>query len=240
MSGGLSYNMTKLELTERSDTLSKWKDSIYRYFHVKPRFTVGTCISLAFLAFSLLFLLLTSIYGAPFYFNSSPSAPTGVYMISFEKKPVLHKNDYVVVTCPYAFPEIHIDADTVFLKRVEGLGGETFEINDYSLVKDGKVYPINHTLSYLPHLKNGKYTIREDQVLLLNDMDYSLDSRYFGPLPKNLVIHRVHLLFTFQSVDNTLIKILPDWLLLKFFGYIPAPSIDKNIPDEEFHSLGLT
>lgn len=216
----------------KSTFIRKFRDL---FFHVNIISSFCFCVSFLGIVIAILLFL----FGSPFYVNTSPSAPTGIYIINFERKPVLHKGDYVVVTCPYSFPEIGINKDTVFLKKVKGLCGETFEVTDSALIKDSDVYPINHSLSYLPHLDPGKYTIREDMVLLLNDMDYSLDSRYFGPLPKNLVIHRVHLLLAFQSIDDSLLKILPDWLLLRWFGYIPSPSIDKNTKFEEAQSLGL-
>lgn len=219
---------------------SGWNDFIKRFNDYIHHMTFSGYLFLFVMFLGVVFSIVLSVFGSPLYMNTSPSAPTGIYLIRFERKPVLHKGDYVVVSCPYSIPEIGISKDSKLLKKVHGLGGETFDVNDYALMKDGNVYPINHTLPYLPHLDPGKYTIREDMVLLLNDMDLSLDSRYFGPLPKNLIVHRVHLLVTFQSIDDSLIKILPDWLLMRWFGYIPTPSIDKNTDLINMEALGLT
>ena len=159
-----------------------------------------------------------AVFGVPFYINHSPSAPEGIYVISFDRKLEYTKGDYVIVSCPLDFPDIHISRGSRFLKEVRGFPGDTYEVNPEALVIDGHAYPINHTLSYLPHLEEGSHVVDEGKILLLNTPDYSLDSRYFGPLSQESIQKKVHLLVSYEQIDRWLIDVLPNWALRLLLG----------------------
>lgn len=151
--------------------------------------------------------------GHLFFVNHSPSAVPGIYVAALERNVSYHKGDFVVASDPYDFPEIGIYKGALFLKQVRGLCGDTYRVTDTDLVMDGVSYPINHTFSYLPHQKEGLYSIHEGEVLLLNDYPYSLDSRYFGPVPAANVKSRVSLLVSFETINQWLYKLMPDVLI---------------------------
>ena len=95
-----------------------------------------------------------------------------------------------------------------FIKRVVGLPGETVEI------KDGKVTVIKNnteTLDESQYLPKGletqgdiKISIPEDKFFVLGDnRTVSLDSRYWGLLPRKNIIGRVYLrLWPFKELGK--------------------------------------
>lgn len=173
-----------------------------------------------FRAFFGLFLLVIFIaaafylfLGSLFFVNRSPSATPGIYMTYLESKPQFAKGDFVIVKDPCDIPEIHIQKGALFLKQVRGLCGDTYRVTDNELVVDNHSFFIDNNLSYLPHVKPGLYTLHENEVLLLNDFTYSLDSRYFGPVSSDSIVRRVFLLVSFESIDRMIYHMIPDIVL---------------------------
>ena len=173
-----------------------------------------------FRAFSGLFFLVIFIavafylfLGSLFFVNRSPSATPGIYMTYLESKPQFAKGDFVIVKDPCDIPEIHIQKGALFLKQVRGLCGDTYRVTDNELVVDNHSFFIANNLSYLPHVKLGLYTLHENEVLLLNDFTYSLDSRYFGPVSSDSIVRRVFLLVSFESIDRMIYHMIPDIVL---------------------------
>lgn len=151
--------------------------------------------------------------GSLFFVNRSPSATPGIYMTYLESKPQLAKGDFVIVKDPCNIPEIHIQKGALFLKQVRGLCGDTFRVTENELVVDNHSFFIDNSLSYLPHVKPGLYSLHENEVLLLNDFTYSLDSRYFGPVSSDSIVRRVFLLVSFESIDRMIYHMIPDIVL---------------------------
>lgn len=173
-----------------------------------------------FRAFFGLFLLVIFIaatfylfLGSLFFVNRSPSATPGIYMTYLESKPQFAKGDFVIVKDPCDIPEIHIQKGALFLKQVRGLCGDTYRVTDNELVVDNHSFFIDNHLSYLPHVKPGLYSLHENEVLLLNDFTYSLDSRYFGPVSSDSIVRRVFLLVSFESIDRMIYHMIPDIVL---------------------------
>ena len=77
-----------------------------------------------------------------------------------------------------------VDEDTLYLKRIIGLPGETVEIRDGGVYIDGSDTPLEE--DYLPEawvVGNDGYTfeVPEDCYLMLGDnRNYSLDARYWA------------------------------------------------------------
>lgn len=169
------------------------------------------------LAFFLLVIFIAAacylFLGSLFFVNRSPSATPGIYMTYLESKPQLAKGDFVIVKDPCDIPEIHIQKGALFLKQVRGLCGDTYRVTDNELVVDNHSFFIDNSLSYLPHVKPGLYSLHENEVLLLNDFTYSLDSRYFGPVSSDSIVRRVFLLVSFESIDRMIYHMIPDIVL---------------------------
>lgn len=169
------------------------------------------------LAFSLSVIFIAAAFylflGSLFFLNRSPSATPGIYMTYLESKPQLAKGDFVIVKDPCDIPEIHIQKGALFLKQVRGLCGDTYRVTENELVVDNHSFFIANNLSYLPHVKPGLYTLHENEVLLLNDFTYSLDSRYFGPVSSDSIVRRVFLLVSFESIDRMIYHMIPDIVL---------------------------
>lgn len=171
----------------------------------------------AFLGLFLLVIFIAAAFylflGSLFFVNRSPSAIPGIYMTYLESKPQFAKGDFVIVKDPCDIPEIHIQKGALFLKQVRGLCGDTYRVTDNELVVDNHSFFIDNHLSYLPHVKPGLYSLHENEVLLLNDFTYSLDSRYFGPVSSDSIVRRVFLLVSFESIDRMIYHMIPDIVL---------------------------
>ena len=87
------------------------------------------------------------------------------------------------------------DPDTVYLKRVVGLEGDTVELADTTLIRNDQ--PVDEPYAVysatLPNFSRdfGPVTVPEDHVFLLGDnRDGSADSRRYGPVPLSHVLGR--------------------------------------------------
>lgn len=107
------------------------------------------------------------------------------------------------------------DPSQYFIKRIVGLPGEKVEIKDdqvYVLPVEGKKFMLDET-SYLElgteTSGNKEWTLGPDEYYVLGDnRDYSLDSRSFGPVYKDLIVGKVWVrgwpfwrIKTFPNVD---------------------------------------
>lgn len=138
---------------------------------------------------ALFFYLTVDVF--PIYtVNSTPSCPRGVYL----NLPVWHlsRNDYVTITCPDDYPPL-AEKGRVLIKRVKAMPGDTYRVLTNNMEIGNEVYPI-YQLEYLPQLEKGTYTVPEGSYLFLNDMPYSFDSRYMGPISKDHILHKEILL----------------------------------------------
>ena len=130
----------------------------------------------------------------PFTINHTPSCPRGIYMhVPYSS---LSRNDYVTVYCPETYAPL-VEKGHVLLKRVKALPGDSYEVSDDTMIIHNEIFPIYH-LKYLPQLVDGKYTVPSGYCLFLNDMRYSFDSRYIGPISQDLILHKEILLINYD------------------------------------------
>lgn len=192
----------------------KWTAFREQLWHPRNRCQKMFRLLLAF--FLLVIFIAVAFYlflGSLFFVNRSPSATPGIYMTYLESKPQFAKGDFVIVKDPCDIPEIHIQKGALFLKQVRGLCGDTYRVTENELVVDNHSFFIDNHLSYLPHVKPGLYSLHENEVLLLNDFTYSLDSRYFGSVSSDSIVRRVFLLVSFESIDRMIYHMIPDIVL---------------------------
>ena len=137
--------------------------------------------------------------------NMLPTIKVGdhaaVDMGYYDKHPV-ERFDMVVFTLP---PENvsdipGVNKDTVYLKRVVGLGGETLEIKDGRVYVDGRALEEPFaTVPLEPINKFGPLRVPEGEYFLLGDnRPNSADSRYWPrpTLPKRNLLGKVVEIFT--------------------------------------------
>lgn len=170
------------------------------------RFKPDTYLKQVIAAILFLILLLFGLYlslGKLFYTNTSASAPAGVYMV-VPGSHSLNYGDYAIVRCPLAIPSLHVPQNSLLIKKASALPGDTYTVTQEAVYVQGTMYPV-YPSDQLPHnLSPGTHTVPEHTVFFLNDPPLSLDSRYFGPVPQDHIIHRVVLLLDFTHLEQAL------------------------------------
>ena len=131
--------------------------------------------------------------------SMEPNFKKGSYVLILKHVPTAKKGKTVLVRSPAG-------SDTATLKRIAAVGGEKVEIIDKTILINGvkAVLPwktISSDIRLLPESLSRRDSMPEtavgkDEVFLLGDnLDFSFDSREFGPVKRNDVIGSVLLTF---------------------------------------------
>lgn len=130
-------------------------------------------------------------------YNASPSAPVGFYWIGSGPT---RRADYVAAVLPEAMAALaghrgYLPMGMPVIKRVAGLAGD-------EVCRAGAEVRINAALIATAHDRDpagrvlpvwqGCRVLADGELFLLNAHPGSFDGRYFGPLPRDLVIGRAH------------------------------------------------
>ena len=168
----------------------------------RPALAVKVLLAGAFLAlaaFSAYYLVTFKVYRIPSY-AMSPTLEVGDRVIARRADGVdLQRGDIVIFRTP---PEARMD-ETLFVKRVIGLPGDTLD------VREGEVY-LNGTLYPEPYLKEPRSTHSEGEtalsegslqfpykvppgryVVMGDNRRDSNDSRYWGPVGAERIVGKV-------------------------------------------------
>jgi type IV secretory pathway protease TraF len=164
-------------------------------------FVVGLFVIIGFAT------LANMLVGKLLYINVTDSAPKGIYMVSLNQK--LHCGDYVIVSLPVDVPKLHVKKGFLLLKQVRGFPGDEYTIFNDALENKGKEYTIFHQEG-LPELAVGEHKVPEDEMLLLNDRKLSFDSRYLGPISKDLIVKKVDLVLPYEPFTCFIKKVIPN------------------------------
>ena len=134
-------------------------------------------------------------------------------MAAISMEPSIHKGDrafvnkaaYVVAKpqrgeiVAFKYP---IDPQKIWIKRVIAFGGETVEIRNGKIyingkaLTQGKIKSIAYSNAGEFGTKGKTITIPEDHYYLLGDnSENSLDSRYWGFVPKENIVGKVYLIY---------------------------------------------
>jgi signal peptidase I len=136
--------------------------------------------------------------GTILYINNSPSAPYGIYLVWPSN---INYGNYLIIKEPTGkLPR------KMLLKQVYGCPGDLYEVNEHKLTIRNKVFSV-YSNKQLPHLPLGKHLVPTGQLLLLNDYEYSYDSRYFGPVNIKDVVSPVVLLVNYTTLDSFMKKL---------------------------------
>ncbi len=131
----------------------------------------------------------------PFIVSGSSMVPTfqdGQYLVVDEISYRLEspKRDDVIV---FRYPK---DTKKFFIKRIIGLPNETVNIKGNDVTIINKEHPEGFKLDQ-PFVENtsyndSSYTLKDNEYFVMGDnRSASADSRYWGPVPRNLFIGRV-------------------------------------------------
>jgi conjugative transfer signal peptidase TraF len=145
----------------------------------------------------------------PLFWNASASAPIGLYAV--QPADDLEVSDLVVIAPP---PELatfltargYLPKGVPLLKRVLALGGQTVcrdgpDILAYG-ASIGRARDRDRAGRELPAWQ-GCRRIADDELFVMNwDAPDSVDSRYFGPLPRHSVIGRALPVWTDEAGDG--------------------------------------
>ena len=139
------------------------------------------------------------------WLNLTPSLQRGVYkVVPFDGN--LMAGDYVIVSVPDNARELvygrrWLPADWPLLKRVAGLPGDSYAINNAGQFcvngfPLGAVSDLDSSGLPLPRLTPG--IVPEGHFLLFADkIPNSFDSRYLGPIPNKLILKKVVPILTY-------------------------------------------
>jgi conjugative transfer signal peptidase TraF len=141
--------------------------------------------------------------------NASASAPIGLYVVT----PVgnLQVSDFVVALPPSPIATFldargYLPIGVPLLKRVLALPGQTVCRTGPDIIADdavtGRAQERDRTGRLMP-VWQGCRRIADDEIFLMNwDVPDSVDSRYFGPLPRTSIVGRAWPVWTDQAGDG--------------------------------------
>lgn len=165
----------------------------------RPALLIGMALGVLALAISVL--------GGPhplLAYNPTPSAPPGFYIVSHPHD--LRVGDMVIVAVPPAYQHLVVERQYLgvgvpLLKRIVALDGDlvceeegTVSVDGrrlvQALVADGAGRP-------MPIWQGCRPLVAGEFFALMDRSPYSLDSRYFGPLPTTLILGKARALWLF-------------------------------------------
>ena len=127
--------------------------------------------------------------------NASASAPLGLYWI--ERTRPITRGDLALVRPPAGAQEMAADRGYLpqkipLLKRVEGLAGDVVCARDGQVIIEGIAVAnvvSNDIIGRPLHAWAGRRALAAHEFLvLMRDVPGSFDSRYFGPVPRPIVL----------------------------------------------------
>lgn len=138
-------------------------------------------------------------------FNTTASAPLGFYLVEAR---ALSVGDMVVVRPPrqlalWMAARGYLPSNVPLIKRLAASGGQTVCGKRGEVIIDGvpvaKILRRDRLGRRLAPF-TGCVQLADGEVFLLNtESTYSLDGRYFGPLPRDAVIGRATALWTWSA-----------------------------------------
>lgn len=147
------------------------------------------------------------LVGTLFYSNATDSAPRGIYLVSLNQN--LHYGDYVIVSLPVDVPKLHVEKGFLLLKQVRGFPGDVYTVSENALVIRGESYKIFHQED-LPELEAGEKQVPGNDILLLNNMELSFDSRYLGPISQDLIVKKVEMFLPYEPFICFVERVMPN------------------------------
>jgi conjugative transfer signal peptidase TraF len=126
-------------------------------------------------------------------YNPTPSAPPGFYTVSPAR--ALHVGDMVIVAVPPAYRQLVLDRHYIgtgvtLLKRIVALDGDIVCERAGTVTVDGQGRP-------MPIWAGCRRLGKTEFFAIMDRSPYSLDSRYFGPLPTALIVGKARPLWLF-------------------------------------------
>jgi conjugative transfer signal peptidase TraF len=155
---------------------------------------------------AMLMALISSKPAPVLVWNASESAPIGLYYV--QSAGVLFVTMLVLAMPPEPLASSlaqggYLPRGVPLLKRIAALPGQSVCRHELTISVDGvnigAARERDRRGRALP-VWRGCRTIADDEVFLMTwDERASLDSRYFGPIPKSAIIGRAELLWTFRE-----------------------------------------
>lgn len=161
---------------------------------------------LKYLIFFLIFLNILGFFLRKiFVINISSSIPIGIYkiekiqeykindIVNFSTENYLQIKEYKgsiknINFCKYI---VALEKDKISLLE------NYLYIND---VRKGLIKEKDGLNNKLPQLDKTEFHIKEDEVFLLGDNDYSFDSRYYGPIKKKDILYKLVPVIIFKEL----------------------------------------
>jgi len=150
-------------------------------------------IAIGSIAIAALAIAMVTDYTPRIVWNASASAPTGFYRIDY-RQPEL--GDYVLVFPSKTLSKFiderqYLPSGTPLIKRIAALPGDKIcRTNERILVNRIHVADalLEDSLGRIMPRWSGCFTLKTDEMFLLNAHEKSLDGRYFGATKRNEII----------------------------------------------------
>ncbi|CAM3109251.1 signal peptidase I [Streptobacillus felis] len=129
--------------------------------------------------------------------NISESSPIGIYLINRFSK-TYKKGDYIIYKINDKYRQYiktnQSKLDTV--KQIKGIKGDEIEyIDNYLYINKEKIAEIIYDIEINA---KQKYTIPENEVLTIGEVDESIDGRYYGTIKEKDIKYKVYLIYRFK------------------------------------------
>lgn len=147
--------------------------------------------------------LAAAFYGAALAgvrLNDSPSAPRGIWLMTADQVPPVG-GTYIAACLPDEWAAFAAarnytkvrgecpDRHEALVKRVVAIPGDTVTVDERGMSVNGSLIPNSRAREQddlgrpLRGVEFGTYDTRPGQIWVVNQLENSFDSRYYGPLP---------------------------------------------------------
>ena len=148
-------------------------------------------------------ILVFSYLKKNFVINLTPSIQTGIYKVEIVDE--IKKGDVVTFTVNEDLYKFMLERGYIndkikgFIKKVGGIEGDEIEVGEYLSINRvrKKKLPRKDTLGRILPLKEGKYTLKENEYFMLGDNPKSFDSVYMGIIRKDQIKNKAKLIVEF-------------------------------------------
>ena len=157
-------------------------------------------------------ILVVDLFVSPHLsFNHTDSIPRGFYWRTAVPPAGARRGDIVIAWAPTAYSHFghdrgflddgNCDGATTLIKSVVAIAGDRVHLDAHGVVVNGRPIPNSVPLpvdgygTVMPHVRYGDYLMKPNKLWIASARTKGFDSRYFGPIARNIAIAHPLLVF---------------------------------------------